>query len=150
MNCDLGSGNFPIFRRGGDEHGARRGRRRSQLIPRICDGCRSPGPLDRSESEIVVELRVSRREFRAHLGPVRIQLLGDDRREPRGDALPHVEVLDQYCHAVVRRDADEGVWHGRSLGSGAGLAPIRRLFGMRSLAECAADDERARSRGGGG
>ena len=148
VNRDLGSGNFPILRRGRDEHGARRGRRRSQLIPRICDGCRSAGPLHRSEGEIVVELRVCRREFRAHLRPVRVQLLGDDCREPRGDALPHVEVLNQHCHAVVRRDADKSVWHWRSLGSDAGLVPIRCLFGLRPLAEGAADDERTRSRGG--
>jgi hypothetical protein len=42
-----------------------------------------------------------------------------------------------------------GVWHRRSLGSGARLVPIPRLFGVRPLAEGAADAERARSRGGG-
>ena len=111
LNLDFAGRDFPLRRRRGNQHGPRRGAGHAQLRPGIGHRVRAACALNGSEGEIVIKLRVRRREFRAHLRPVGVHLLGDNCREAGGYALALVEMLDQHGHRAVRRDAHEGGGH---------------------------------------
>jgi hypothetical protein len=67
--------------------------------------------LNRSEQQIVVERRVCRSEFGAHLRPIGVDLVGNDRCEARRDPLAFVEMLDHHGDGAVRRDLNKSVGH---------------------------------------
>ena len=60
-------------------------------------------------SEVRIDLVVGRRMHGAHLAPVGVQFLGDQRGEAGEGSLAHLDVLAQDRHRVVGADLDEGV-----------------------------------------
>ena len=140
-DLDLAGGHAPLLGRRSNQHRARRGACLAKLIEGICNRAGATGALHGAEEQIVVERRIRRRERGPHLRPVGIELIGDDRREARGDALALVEMFDHHRDGVVRRDFYERVRHRRVLKSRG-----RRAFDAE--VEVRADDERARGRGG--
>ncbi len=62
---------------------------------------------------------------RAHLAPVGVQFLGDQRRQARERPLPELDVLRQDGHRVVGADLDEDVHRGaRAAGLDAMESPM--------------------------
>ncbi len=118
LDRDLGCGHIPFRGRRGDQHGARGGAGLAQLVPGIRHGGAAAGALDLAEQEIVVA--AGRRGFGAHLRPIGVELLGDDGGEPGIGALPHLDMLDHDRHAVVGRDAHEGVGREHAVGRRSG------------------------------
>jgi hypothetical protein len=77
-----------------------------------------------------------------HLGPVGVELFGDERGEAGERALAELDMLDQHRHRVIGGDPDEGVR--REAGTDAGLEYLRcarlRPAGLR---QAEPDHERA-------
>jgi hypothetical protein len=65
--------------------------------------------LHRTEREVRVLLVIGRRRFDADLRPVRIELVGQNRRDPRIGALPELDVLADDGDVVVGRDPQKGI-----------------------------------------
>jgi hypothetical protein len=81
----------------------------AELSPGICNRSRPACALNSAESEIVIARRISRRELGANLGPIGIELIGNNCRESRRDALPFVEMFDDHGHAIISGDSDKRV-----------------------------------------
>ena len=72
----------------------------------------------------------------AHLVPVRIEFLGDERRQAGKGTLPHFDMLDENGHEIVGADAHESI-RDQCLRGGNGFASAERKV------EC--DDETGRA-----
>jgi hypothetical protein len=79
-----------------------------------------------AEGGVVVGL-VGRRLLDADLAPVGVEFFGQQHRDRGGHALPHLDRAGHHGHAVVGRDAQEGVRHEhrpfRGGGAGRDCAP---------------------------
>ncbi len=67
-----------------------------------------PVPCSRT-GKVGIDLVVGRRMHGAHLAPVGVQFLGDQRGEAGEGPLAEFDVLGQDRHRVVGADLDEGV-----------------------------------------
>ena len=85
-----------------------------------------------------VVLAIDRREVDAHLRPVELQLLGENLREPRLRALPHLGGVDQQAQVAVRIDADPAGDHVRdgAVGGSQRHADIDQKDAAGRPAEC--------------
>jgi hypothetical protein len=98
-------GNFacwhmPALGGSGLQHRLCGGRGIAKLSPGVCNRSRPARALNSAEGEIVVARRIGRRELGPNLGPIGIELIGDDCRESRRDALPFVEMFDDHSHTI--------------------------------------------------
>ena len=138
VHGDLGRRHAPLARGRFHEHGARRGAGAAHLLPRVGHGRAAAGELHGTECQIVVPLGIGGGRLHADLQPVRVQLLGEDGREPGVAALAHLDVLADDRDGVVRRDADEGVGRENVVGGGG-----------RAVVESEGDEERGAGERGG-
>ena len=106
---DFARRHAPALGRRADEHRARGGAGLTELLVGIRERGAAARALRFAPEEVVVALRVRGRAFDAHLRPVRIQLFGNQRRQPGVRALAHLEVLDDDGDRVVRADAHERI-----------------------------------------
>ncbi len=111
----------PVGRCGRDQHRARGGPRRPQLLPRVRHRGAATGALDRAHQRVVVLRGVGGCSLHPHLLPLRVEFLGHDRRETGVGPLPHFEVLGDHRHRAIGPDPDEGV--GDEVGSGRDRGP---------------------------
>src|ERR1700730_6484120 len=99
----------PLLGGRSDETGSRLRARIAKLLPRIGHGARAAGALHRTKREVRVLLVIGRCRFDADLRPVRIELVGQNRCDPRIGALPELDVLADYGDGVVGRDPQKGI-----------------------------------------
>ncbi len=97
---------FPAARCGFDEHRANARAGFAQRRPERADRIRIAGDLD-SEDRIAVQLVVRWRVLDRNLGPVRIELLGEDHRDRRVHALAHFDLRHDQRHRALSIDTDE-------------------------------------------
>ena len=111
-----GGVNAPSLRRGGDEHGARLGAGRAQLVEAFPHRGRAPGDLA-AEEAVDVDLAHGRD---LDLDPCQVdfQLLRHERGQRGVDALPHLGAGGHDGDGVVAADPHPGVRHRRG-----GLGP---------------------------
>ena len=107
-HLDLAGGNAPLLGRRGDQHRARRSAGVAHLHPAIGHRGR-PASAHRAERQVLVERVVGRRELDAHLGPIGIHFVGDDRGQSGRRALAELDMLDDDADGVVGQHADERV-----------------------------------------
>src|SRR5215472_17445660 len=94
--------NFPVLRRGGDEHFARGGAGLAQGQPRASD---APA----AACAEVVDLRIRWCLFDVHLLPVDAQLFGENHRQRCVDTLAHLRLAKYKSDPVIGRDTHPGV-----------------------------------------
>ncbi len=109
VDADLLSGHPPLPCSSGHQHGTRGRARLAQLLPGVGDGRTAARALERPELQIVVALGIRRGTFHAHLGPGRVELLGNEGGEPGIRALPHLDVFRDDRHGAVGTDAHKRV-----------------------------------------
>ena len=144
VDAELGHRNPPLVRRGGEQHGARLGSGIAQLRPGIRHGGTAARSLDLAEDQVGVARGIGGRTLDAHLGPVRIELLGENGGNPCIGALAHFDVLGNDGDAVVGADPDEGIRRKRRE---AGCAASRlRLSRRRPLESDGERGDRRRAR----
>ena len=114
LDRDLARRHAPGLRRCLDQHGARRRAGLAHLLVGVGDGAGAARALH-AEREVLVELGIGRRVLGPHLGPVRVQLFGNQRGETGERSLAELDVLAEHRHRVVGADAHERV--GRECGS---------------------------------
>ena len=99
-------------------------RRRHQHLPRGRTDTAQRVVVERGRpaaaGELLTELRgIERRLLDAHVSPIDVELLGDDHRQHRLDALADLRVLRHDGDDAVRRNADVGVERGCAFTHGA-------------------------------
>ena len=94
---------FPRGRGRGDQHVARHRARTSQLVPAVRNGTRATGALP------AIHGRVHRRLLDHDVAPLRIQLLGNDERKGRLDALTDFRSLAVDEDGALARNAQESI-----------------------------------------
>jgi len=99
----------PALRGRGDQHRARGRTGLAQLFPRVGDRGGATGALRGPPQQVVVARSVGGCALDLHLPPRGVELVGDDRRQPRVGALAHLQVLAHHRHRVVGADPDEGI-----------------------------------------
>ncbi len=116
-DLDLIGRHLPALGRGGDQHRPRGGAGEAHLPVRVGHRGAAAGALD-AHQRVGVALDVGRRRLDPHLRPVRVQLVGGQRRQAGERALAHLQMLGDDGHAVVGADAHEGLRLRHVLGGG--------------------------------
>ena len=116
LGAAIDSVHCPRLARGRDEHLARGG---AGLAERRVGGADAGAAAGALHAEHRVDVRlVRRRGLDLDLGPVGVQLLGDEHGQGGGHALTHLGAVHHDEHAVVRTDPQPGV-------GGEGSGPCR-------------------------
>ena len=130
IHGDLRGGDAPFTCGGLDEHGARRGAGAPHLVPGIGHRRAAARDLSSAQQPVTVARGVRGSRLDANLGPVGVELFGQDRGDPTVAALAELDVLADDRDRVVGSDADESI----------GRKPLDG--GRRAAVETDADDER--------
>ncbi len=128
------AGSLPPRRRGRDQHFARAGARLAHVVLRRAHALAAAG-RHRAPDPVAPDVLVGRGELGAHLGPVAVELLGDELRERRIGALPHLGAGDANDDAVVGMDDDPGVDFGGSRAAGRRGGDREREFEREAAGE---------------
>lgn len=96
------SGNVPLLRGGGDEHGAAGGGGVAEARPTGANGGAAAGTL-----EAILRVEHGTRDF--DMLPVGVELVGEDHREAGVRALAELRLRDPEGDAVIGRDLEPGI-----------------------------------------
>jgi hypothetical protein len=98
---------LPALRRGGDQHLARGRAGLAEVFLRSADRLAAAG-RHRAPDAVAAQVLRARDELGAHFSPVALELLGDQHRQPRRAALPHLRARDADQDLVIGPDHDPG------------------------------------------
>ncbi|CFD97624.1 Uncharacterised protein [Bordetella pertussis] len=100
---------LPALCGGLHQHGARGGAGAPHGFPRIEHGGAAAGALQAAQRLVAVARAVGRGALDAHLAPIGVELLGQQRGQAGIGSLAHLQVLGQDGDPAVGADAHEGV-----------------------------------------
>ncbi len=112
---------LPLFSRGSHQHRPRPGAQFPILLKRMRNRTRAANHLN-AEKRILVNIG-GRREFRNHLGPIRVHFVSQNHRQGSLNSLAELQPVHRDQDLAIRLDVDEGV---RRIDFRIGLCPFLR------------------------